>query len=445
MRITAPGLSGHQAAMAASAARIMFLIVPLVTVAEVLRAYLNARYAFIAPAAMNVVMNGLAATCIVAGVGSGHRNVHLLGWAYVAGAAAQLVAMAVMAWRRGLRYRPVLLRGAPEMRAVGKLCLRPTVGAGLNPVARVGEQLFVSFLPPGSITILNYGYRLISSIGGTVFFRSVVVALVPRLTQATAEHKEDRVLSTTALGVRIMLVLSVPLTAIMAVLARPAALVVFRRGNFARNDAVLLGIALAVYAASLVGSAVQRALLAPFFARLDTRTPLRNTVYGVVANLVLLPLLVLPFGSHNPRAILGVALAYSLAQYVNVFHAWHRLRVLVGTPRAMVRPLLVRLVVASTVAAAVMVVGYDILHLGSRQGRWALLGRTTLDGLAGLAGFALLLALAGPVPRPEPAPAVASGGPSPVPFGPAGGPGDDGLRIIRTGGVDVVAPSHFSR
>ena len=105
--------------------------------------------------------------------------------------------------------------------ALGRLSIRPSVGAGLNPVARIGEQLMLSFLPVGSISLQTYGYRLISAIGGTVFFRSVVVTVVPRLTTATARGDDDAVRRLAGLAVRLMLAISVPLTVFLAILGRP--------------------------------------------------------------------------------------------------------------------------------------------------------------------------------------------------------------------------------
>jgi len=268
--------------------------------------------------------------------------------------------------------------------------MRPFAAAGLNPVARLGEQLMVSFLPPGSITILNYGYRLISAIGGTIFFRSVVVAIVPRLTEAHLRGDNRETLRITGLGMRIMLALSVPLTVFMAVLAKPAALAVFQRGNFTHASASLLGVVLAVYSISLVGSALQRVLLSPFFAKLDTRTPLRNTIYGVAANLVLLPLLTLPFGWGNPNAIIGIALAYSLAQFVNVAHAGYRLRSTIGSPVRGIGRLAPRLVAASAISGGAMVAAVMLFQLDDGLSRGTLLLRTALTGLGG----ALILAAA---------------------------------------------------
>jgi len=246
----------------------------------------------------------------------------------------------------------------------------------------------VSFLPIGSISVLNYGFLINSAVGGTVFFRSVIVALVPRLTDAHNLGGHAEVRRVTGLGVRIMLAISLPLAAFMAVLGKPAAVAVFHRGQFLLPQAELLGTVLVVYSISLVGQALQRALLAPFYARLDTRTPLRNALYGLIANLVLLPLLVLPFGLHNANAIIGVALAYSLAQYVNAGHAWYRLTHTDGNPLSGVLPFVVRLVIASGLSALAMIGASLVLNLGdeSRNGdRVQLLIRTPIAGLVGLA------------------------------------------------------------
>jgi putative peptidoglycan lipid II flippase len=387
VHVTAPGLPVGEFSTAASMVPVMFAMVPLVAIAEVMRAYLNARYAFVAPALMTVVLNGLAAAMIIVIPALGWKDIFLVAIAFVTGAAAQLVFMCVMAIRHGLRIRPALDLGDEQLRSVGKLCVRPLGAAGLNPVARVGEQLVVSFLPTGSISVLNYGFLINSAVGGTVFFRSVIVALVPRLTDAHNHGGQAEVRRITGLGVRIMLAISLPLAAFMAILGKPAAIAVFHRGNFLLPQAELLGTILIVYSLSLVGQALQRALLAPFYARLDTRTPLRNALYGLIANLVLLPVLVLPFGLHNTNAIIGVALAYSLAQYVNAGHAWYRLTHTDGNPLQGVVPFATRLLSASLLSAVAMIGASLVLNLGdeSRNGdRVQLLIRTPIAGVVGL-------------------------------------------------------------
>jgi murein biosynthesis integral membrane protein MurJ len=401
MRISAPGLGPADAALAASVARVMFLLIPLVSLAEVLRAFLNSRAAFIAPAGMNVVMNGLAAGIVLVFAGV---DIRLVAWAYVAGASAQLTMLAVMAGRRGFRPVVTLALADPELRATGRLAIRPLLGAGLNPAARTCEQLVVSFLPSGSITTLNYGYRLISAIGGSVFFRSVMVTVLPRLTRASAAGDEAEARRITRLGLRMMLAVSLPLTAFMAVLAGPLVRVLFRRGNFTAADASLLGVVLAVYSVSLVASALQRAMLAPFFARLDTKVPLRNSFYGVAANLALLAVIVLPFRHEARTPVIGVALAYSLAQYVNLAHAWLQVRAIVTRPFAGLGRMAARLGAASAAGAIAMLVLSERLHLDGDLRVSVLLLRAALTAAGGVAALALVFSLLPPMGDPGPRP-----------------------------------------
>jgi putative peptidoglycan lipid II flippase len=365
--IVAPGFPPPQQEVTADILRVMVLFVPLTAASEVLRAWLNAHLSFVFPALMTLVLNVVATAIVLAIRGS----IIIVAQAYIAGAVVQLVVMAAAASRRGLRPRkPTTLRD-PELRALGRLCVRPTGGAFLNPAARLVEAFVASFLAPGSATILHYGNRMVHAVGGTVLFRSVIIAVVPRMTRAYAENDQASVRQLARLGLRIMLALSLPLTALGAVLAGPATQVFFAVGRFSPDQAALLGAAFTLYAFSFPGSAIQRALLAPFYAARDTRTPLRNTIYGVGANLLLLPILVL-LAPSGELAVLGVVLAYTLSQYVNVAHAWRRFRQDVGPPLSpSVLSAALRCAVGSAagaLVAAIVLLAFAPLSEGSRAG-----------------------------------------------------------------------------
>jgi putative peptidoglycan lipid II flippase len=398
MRMTAPGLSAEGADLAASLARVLFLIVPLGAAAEILRALLNARRASVVPAAMSIAMNGTAAV-LVAALGDG--RIDRVAQAYVAGATVQLVFILFLAHRHGFRYRPGWPFGADEVREVGRLSIRPLASSGIQLVTRLGEQLLVSFLPAGSISILNYGNRLIAAIGGSVFFRSVIVGLLPRLTQAAATDDRRAFEETTRTGVRIMLAISLPLTAFMVVLAEPAAFVIFRRGNLSPADARLLGLVLAVYSASLIGAALQRVLLGTFLAHLETRVQLRNTIYGALVDLALVYPLALLLGRHDPHAVLAVPIAYSCAQVVNVAHAWVRMRSQLGVSLFGLGRFGLRLAVASLVATGSMVAASSSLALSNPVPRFELALRAVAVAVVGAAtlGGALVLLLGRDIQR----------------------------------------------
>lgn len=382
MALTAPGLGADGIGAAAAVARIMFFVVPLEALGDVFEAYLNARYSFVLPSGAKVVRNMTAVVVIVVAGASG-TDPATIAWGYLAGMALLIVIEIAWAAVKGWRYTPTLALRDPAVGEAGRLCVRPLAGAAVNPATRLVEQWFVSFLPSGAITISQYAYRVISAVGGTVFFRSVMVALIPRMTESTTTGDDDEVGRLTRTGVRIMIAIAFPLTVVTAILARPAVEAVFQRGKFDAQDAVLLGWVLVAYSLSLPGSGVQRALLGPFFARLDTRTPLRNTLYGNAANLLLLPVFMWVAGREDAWAVIAVGAAYSAAQYVHVAHAWWRLHHGLRIGLKGVGRFTVEILVGSVVYGAALYGLARALGLYGELPRYQLLLRTLFAGVVG--------------------------------------------------------------
>ncbi len=382
IRVVAPGLDSDSRSIAVSVLRIAALTIPLAAAAEAVRAYLNAQYAFVAPALMNVVLNVVAAGYILGVAGS----VTIAATALVIGGAARLFFVVLMGWRRGLRLS-LPSRGsasAGEVTAALRRTLRPLATGGLPPVARLGEVVVLSFLPTGSISVVNYGTRLIAGAGGSVFFRSIMVALIPRVTERHAEGDDEGVRRITARGCVLMLAVGPALTALIMATALPLSLGVFRRGQFTTDQAMLLAAVLTVLALALPADALQRALLTPAFARLDTRTPFVNAMGGVLVNLALLPVLVLPFRDHS-RAVLGVSAAFVVSQWVQAYGAARRLRL--SGPLGLAehrRALVVTVGTAAAVGLAGVIASHALVE--SMQGRQgAVLAGVLIGGVAALA------------------------------------------------------------
>ncbi len=395
MSATAPGLSSAQLDLAASMVPQMFLLVPLVAAAEAVRAALNASYSFVLPAAMNVFMNTLAAGLIL--LGNGH-DIRQVARAYVAGAVFQLIVIMAVAWTHGLRLRLGRQVWDPRVRRAFGLSGRPTVSSVLNLANRTAEQAIASFLPTGSITILSYGQRLISALGGGTFFRPITVALIPRLSDA--EHAGDPRASVALIyrAIKLILAVSLPLTVFTIALANPVIGIVFHRGNFSPAATHLLALTLAIYGASLIGSGLQRVLLAPFYARLDTRTPLRNTFYGVLVDLALLYPCIAIFGTHSANGVLGVAVAYSIDQYFIVAHAWFRLRSTLGLRASAVSGFAARALLASLACYAVMAVLVFTVHPASQGSQ---IGQLLLTAAIAIAGSVILTLAAAVLGGPD--------------------------------------------
>jgi putative peptidoglycan lipid II flippase len=375
-RLIAPGAEEQTKELASRLSVLLFITVVTRSGAEVLRAALNARFSFIAPAAMPVVES--ASVLVVIILLAGRLGITAVALGFVAGGVLQLVFMVVMALRRGLRLRPRWGFGDPEVRRGFRLLGYPVGGTGLNMVARSAERFFVSFLPTGSITILNYAWVVVNSIGGAVFFRSVVVALLPRLSEVQGDRDQTR--QVIGAGVRIMAFIALPLTALVATLAAPLVELAFLRGQFTPQSAELLASVLAVYALVFPLDALTRVLLSSFYARLDVRTPFLNVLLGVSLTIALAAALVPVIG------VPGVAVAYVLATLGNLTHAY--LAVTSRTPLE-VGPLLVFLGKAGVSAAATAGVAFWVSTL--MPSSTALVDRLLALGVPGVAGLAAFL------------------------------------------------------
>jgi putative peptidoglycan lipid II flippase len=281
----------------------------------VLRAALNARFSFF-PAALTPLVENLSVLAIVIAFGR-TLGVTAIAVGYLTGGVAQLLYVASAAARRGLRLRPRWGLSDEAVRGGLRLVLLPIGTTGLSMGARAVERFLASFLPAGSITILNYAWVVVNSVGGAVFFRSVVVALLPSLAEAREPRARRRIL---AQGTRIMTLVSFPLTALVAVLALPLVSLAFQRGAFTRSSAELLASLLAIYALQLPLNALTRVFLSHFYARLDMVTPFLNGAIGVGIDVVLAVALFRPLG------VRGLAVAYGVGAVGNIVHAYVRVR-----------------------------------------------------------------------------------------------------------------------
>lgn len=380
--ILAPGASAATKQTAEALTALLFVTVITRVGAEVLRALLNARFSFAAPAAMPVVENVVALVVMVAL--ADRMGVTAVAVGYVAGGVLQLVFIAAATVRCGLPVRPRLAVRDPEIRGAFRLLTLPLAGTGLNMVARAAERFLASFLPTGSITILNYAWVVVNSLGGAIFFRSVVVAILPRLSEAKRDDDESRRI--VGDGIRIMTLISFPLTTVVVALAAPMIALAFQRGAFTGSASTLLAAVLAIYALQFPLDALTRVFLAFWYSRLDTKTPFVNVAIGVGLDIVLAVALFKPFG------IKGIALAYGLSSIGNLVHGYLTVDRAIGIRFRALAPFVVKVGIASVISGAVAVGVLALMPVGGsflvRTVRVAVPGAFSV--LALLAALALL-------------------------------------------------------
>ena len=150
-------------------------------------------------------------------------------------------------------------------------------------------------------------------------------------------------------GMELALFLSLPATVALIVCGVPIVGALFRHGQFKADDAIYTAQALAAFSVGLPSYILVKVLTPGYYARSDTRTPVRYATISMVVNLLLNLALIVPLQHMGPP------LATALASTVNVALLYRTLAKRGQfTPDARLKRRAWRLALAAIVMGAVM-------------------------------------------------------------------------------------------
>lgn len=301
------GFTLEQVALTADLMRLILLSTAIFSVSAIVMSTLQAHQHFFLTALAPIMYN----LGILAGVALLAPSIGVWGAAIgvVFGAALHLLVQVPGLVRRGARWTPSLDLRDPDLRRVLVL-LAPRVGTlGTVYLATIIRDSLASQLPSGSITALNFGWRVMQ-LPETVIATAVATAVFPTLSELAGQRRMGDLRDTVSSTLRTMLALTVPATVGLFVLGRPFVRVLFEGGLFesAATDAVVW--ALQGYALGLIGHSLLEVSARTFYAQQDTRTPLFVAMGAMLVNVVASLMLREPLG-HAGLA-LGNSIGVSL-------------------------------------------------------------------------------------------------------------------------------------
>jgi putative peptidoglycan lipid II flippase len=311
--IFAPGFYGQDGPFDLSTAmlRITFPYLFFVTLTAFAGGILNAhgRFAIPAftPALLNIVM--IAAALWLAP--QLPLPVMALAWGVLFAGMAQLALQVPALMAAGLLPRPRLGLADPDVRRLLKRMAPAIFGVSVTQVNLLVDTLIASFLMSGSVSWLYYSDRLVEFPLG-IFGVALGTAILPHLAKSHARKDAAGFSKAMDWGLRWVLMIGLPATVGLMVLAEPLMSTLFQYDEFGSRDVVMAGRSLMTYSTGLVGFIAVKILASGFNARHDLRTPVRLGLYSMVANLALCLILVFPLsrlGWGHAALALSTALA----------------------------------------------------------------------------------------------------------------------------------------
>ncbi len=224
----------------------------------------------------------------------------------------------------GADFKPSLDVKHPGVSKVFRLMLPVVLGLSLPGVYGLIMQMFGSYYPNGVNTSLDYGNRLMQAPLG-IFGQSLAIGVFPALTQFYAQKDMGRYRETLATTMRVVIYLTVPISALM--LAMPAQIVsaVYQHGAFTSADTEVVAQTLQWFAYGVCAWCLHPVLMRAFFAVQSTVMPivigtLTTALFvGLALALKTLPALgfnSLPLASSIAAIALVVALSTAVARRI---------------------------------------------------------------------------------------------------------------------------------
>jgi putative peptidoglycan lipid II flippase len=160
-----------------------------------------------------------------------------------------------------------------------------------------------------------------------LFGIALATVTLPYLARQAANESHDEFADTLDWSMKLVFLIAVPAAIGLVVLAEPLVATIFYGGVFTANDVRMTALALQAFAVGLIGFSYVKILAPAYFAREDTRTPVRIGLIALAVNFLLsvsLAWYLTHIGFEGSHA--GLALAISVAALLNAFLLYRGLR-----------------------------------------------------------------------------------------------------------------------
>lgn len=313
-------------ALTASLLAITFPYVLLISLTALAGGVLNTWKQFAVPAFTPVLLNVSLISCAIWLSPRLEQPVEALAWGVFIAGLAQLAFQLPFLHRLGLLPKPRFDWRDSGVQKVVKLMIPGLFGSSVAQINLLFDTFIASFLVTGSVSWLYYSDRLLEFPLG-VFGVALATVVLPHLSenhfhQGTATFKR-----TLSWAVHLAWLIALPAMMGLLLLAQPILATLFEYGKFSAFDSHMSSLSLMAYATGLPAFILIKVLANAYYARQDTKTPVRIGIQAMVLNMGLNAAFVgalywLEFSALH----VGLALATSASAWFNAGRLYAGLR-----------------------------------------------------------------------------------------------------------------------
>lgn len=305
--ITASGFKGEVFELTSYYLNISIWTILFIAPTRILIAYLDCNNGFINSSISNLVVSITQfLTIIIAGV----INNLLLIYGVLISNILHFIVVYAFSYKNDFRLKPKLTF-TPEIKQTITIVIPIFMSSMISQIGAFIDKSFASGLREGSIAALNYGsimYLFIFS----MFTIAITTMIYPILSQAAAEGNISKLKDIFSNGINIIIILFVPITIGVIILAKPAISFAFERGEFGTSSLMMTTSAFIMYSIALLASALRGVIIKVFYSIKETKPLLFISFFSLALDLMFNFILIKPMGHA------GLALGTSLSEILSI-------------------------------------------------------------------------------------------------------------------------------
>ena len=363
--------------------RIMLLGLAFNIASIVLSSLLNAMEKFMAAQLTGFPLSVAVILSVV--LFSKRIGIEAIAWGVFAASVLQVVVLipALLGW---FEYHPVLDIRDPRFHRLLKLAGPAVLSMGISEINHLIDRSLASGLPTGSISAMNYAYKLITFLLG-VLMVPLTTIMFSRMSKLAVGDDKSGLLEALRHSIRLISLVALPIVAVAMVMSNDVVQMIYMRGSFNMDSVRLTGGVLLFYLIGVMGFGFRDFMNRSFHAIQDTRTPFRVACLVVALNIALNLILRVYMGAR------GLALATSIASYCGLIVMFFLLRKRLGLLGfKQIAPEMVKILISALGCAAVCLLMRGVVPQGSGTlGAFGRLCATTAASF--IAYFALCMLL----------------------------------------------------
>jgi putative peptidoglycan lipid II flippase len=207
----------------------------------------------------------------------------------------------------------------PGLHQIRRLSLPWIASNSFAKGTSVIDTILASFLLPGSLTYINYAYRLIT-MSVNLVSRGAAISIFPRISQSYAQSNPDEFRHYFSTGIRFISIIAFPVTGLIVILNRPVIQLLFEKNNFTTEDTLATSLAVIIYTGAFIALSLGTIVSNSFYARHNTKTPAIISIISIFLQAGLAYLLIPHF------SYLGLAISFTIFANLKLFVMVYLLR-----------------------------------------------------------------------------------------------------------------------